>query len=87
MKAKMVVRGARWARKLLRRCFIAALNAIAYLVGAVAVSVFYPLVALGAVVKETEKDGVGWMFRVLFGGILIIAAIGAIVTIWVFVRR
>lgn len=84
---KLLVRGAKYARKPLRRSVRAVLRAVAHVVGAAAVAVFYPPAALGTAIKATEtKKGV-WMFRVLFGGALILAVIGAFATIWMFVRR
>ncbi|MBI2405983.1 MAG: hypothetical protein HYV25_00170 [Candidatus Harrisonbacteria bacterium] len=72
---------AKYARKPLRRCVKMALNAVAHVVGAVAVAVCYPLVAIATAIKAGEKEEGGWMFRVLFGGGVALAILGAILTL------
>lgn len=88
---KLLARVAKYARKPLRRCVRAVLwalaRAVARVVGVVAVAVFYPPSAMAKAIKTGEKEGGGRMFRILFGAGLILAAIGAFATVWIFVRR
>lgn len=70
-------------RRPLKRCVVAALGAVAWMVGVAAVAVFYPPVALAKAigVAETKEDVNKWTFRIFFGGGVVLAILGAIVTI------
>lgn len=84
---KLLVRGAKYARKPLRRSVRAVLRAVAHAVGAAVVAMFYSLSTAGKAIKASQAKKSEWTFRILFGGALILAVIGAFATIWMFVRR